>query len=210
MLRILIADDHPLIRKGLTQILADSVYVGRVDEASSGAETMEHLRNAAFDLVILDISMPGKDGLDVLKDIKTLYPKLPVIMLSIQQERQYAVRAFKAGASACLSKAGAPEELLEAIKQVAAGHSYISKAVGEALLEDVTGSQEGLPHRHLSDREYQVFLLLASGKTLTEISEQLSLSVKTVSTYRARLLEKMGMQNNSQLTHYAFQYRLIQ
>jgi len=210
VLRILIADDHPLIRKGLTQILADSVYVGRVDEASSGAEAMEHLRNAVFDIVILDISMPGKDGLDVLKDIKTLYPKLPVIMLSIQQERQYAVRAFKAGASACLSKAGSPEELLEAIRQVAAGHAYISKAVGEALLEDVTGAQEGLPHRHLSDREYQVFLLLASGKTLTEVSEQLSLSVKTVSTYRARLLEKMGMQNNSQLTHYAFQYRLIQ
>jgi len=210
MLRILIADDHPLIRKGLTQILSDSVYVGRVDEASSGAEAMERLRNAVFDLVILDISMPGKDGLDVLKDIKTLYPKLPVIMLSIQQERQYAVRAFKAGASACLNKAGSPEELLEAIRQVAAGHSYISKAVGEALLEDVTGTQEGLPHRHLSDREYQVFLLLASGKTLTEISEQLALSVKTVSTYRARLLEKMGMQNNSQLTHYAFQYNLIQ
>jgi DNA-binding NarL/FixJ family response regulator len=204
MLKIVIADDHPLIRKGLKQILTESVSIGRVDEADNGAALLDLLRRETYDVVVLDISMPGRDGLDLLKDIKTLHPETPVLMLSIQPEEQYALRAFRAGAAGCLNKSGAPEELLDAIRQVASGHTYISKAAGDVLLEDVRGSTGDLPHRLLSDREYQVFLLLASGETIGEISRRLSLSVKTVSTYRMRLLEKMGMKNNAQLTYYAF------
>lgn len=208
MLKIVIADDHPLIRKGLKQILKESVSIGRVDEADDGAALLDLLRHESYDVVVLDISMPGRDGLDLLKDIKVLHPKTPVLMLSIQPEEQYALRAFRAGAAGCLNKSGAPEELLDAIRQIASGHTYISKAAGEALLEDVRHSSADLPHLLLSDREYQVFLLLASGRTIGEISQSLSLSVKTVSTYRMRLLDKMGMKNNAQITRYAFQHKL--
>lgn len=208
MLKIVIADDHPLIRKGLKQILKESVSIGRVDEADDGAALLDLLRHESYDVVVLDISMPGRDGLDLLKDIKVLHPKTPVLMLSIQPEEQYALRAFRAGAAGCLNKSGAPEELLDAIRRIASGHTYISKAAGEALLEDVRHSSADLPHLLLSDREYQVFLLLASGRTIGEISQSLSLSVKTVSTYRMRLLDKMGMKNNAQITRYAFQHKL--
>ena len=210
MLKIVVADDQPLIRKGLKQILTESIYVKRVDEADNGAVLLDLLRKETYDVVVLDISMPGRDGLDLLKDIKVLHPEMPVLMLSIQPEEQYAMRAFRAGASGCLNKSSAPEELIEAIRQVSSGHTYISRAAGAVLIEDVRGGgAEELPHQTLSDREYQVFLLLASGTTIGEISRRLSLSVKTVSTYRMRLLEKMGMKNNAQITHYAFLHRLI-
>jgi len=209
MLRVVIADDHPLIRKGLKQILAESLYIGKVDEAGDGDELMNLLRKGPYDVVVLDISLPGKDGLELLKDVKSLYPSLPVLILSIQPEEQYALRALKCGASGCLNKASAPEELVAAIRRLAEGGTYITPIVEELLLKDLKRTQGELPHQALSDREYQVFLLLASGKTPSEIAEKLSLSVKTVSTYRMRLLEKMGLKTNAQLTQYAFKHGLI-
>ncbi|GAB4222156.1 MAG: response regulator transcription factor [Spirochaetales bacterium] len=209
MLKVVIADDHPLIRKGLKQILSESLYFGKVDEAGEGKELMELLRKEPYDVVILDISLPGKDGLELLKDIKALYPSLPVLILSIHPEEQYALRALKSGASGCLNKASAPEELVAAIRRIVTGGTYITPVVEELLLKDLKRTQGQLPHQTLSDREYQVFLLLASGKTPTEIAEKLSLSVKTISTYRMRLLEKMGLKTNAQLTQYAFKHGLL-
>lgn len=209
MLKVLIADDHPLIRKGLKLILSEAININRVSEASEGDELLRLLSAEQYDVVILDISMPGRDGLDLLKDIKRSYSRLPVIMLSIQPEEEYALRAYRAGASGCLNKSTAPAELLDAIRCVVAGGTYISKAAGERMIEDVRHDQLDLPHLLLSDREYQVFLHISSGLTLSEISEKLRLSIKTVSTYRARLLEKMAMKTNAQLTHYAFLHNLI-
>jgi two-component system invasion response regulator UvrY len=209
MLKVMIADDHPLIRQGLRLTLSESVTISRVDEASDGPQLLEKMRQETYDVVVLDISMPGRDGLELLKDLKVLYPRTPVIILSLQPEEQYAVRAFRAGASGCLNKSASPAELLEAIRQVVAGHTYISEAAGERLLEDVRGCSDDLPHRSLSDREHEVLLLIASGLTTGQISEKLDLSVKTVSTYRARLLQKMGLQSNAQLIRYAFQHGLL-
>ncbi|HUX11443.1 MAG TPA: response regulator transcription factor [Spirochaetia bacterium] len=209
MLRVLIADDHPLIRKGLKQILSEVISIQKVAEASDGDELMRMLAAETYDVVILDISMPGRDGLDLLKDIKLLYSKLPVIILSIQPEEEYALRAYRAGASGCLNKSSAPSELLDSIRCVVSGGTYISRAAGDRMIEDVRHDQANLPHLLLSDREYQVFLHISSGLTLSEISGKLRLSAKTVSTYRARLLEKMGMKTNAQLTHYAFLHNLI-
>ena len=179
------------------------------DEASTGGALLDLLRKNPYDVVILDISLPDRDGLDLLKEIKTLYPNMPVLMLSIQPEEQYAVRALKAGASGCLNKSGAPEELVKAIRKVVGGGTYVNPTVEEILVEDVKKCRQELPHSSLSDREYQVFLLIASGKTISEIADQLCLSTKTVSTYRMRLLEKMGMKNNAQLIHYAFMHGLV-
>jgi DNA-binding NarL/FixJ family response regulator len=209
MLRVIIADDHPLIRKGLKQILSDSLYIEKVDEAGDGIQLQALLCKERYDVVVLDISLPGKEGLEVLKDVKARYPSLPVLILSIQPEEQYAIRALRCGASGCLNKASDPEELIEAIRRVASGGTYINPVVEELLLKDIKRTRGDLPHQTLSDREYQVFLLLASGKTLTEIAEKLCLSIKTVSTYRMRLLEKMGFKTNAQLTHYAFKQGLI-
>jgi DNA-binding NarL/FixJ family response regulator len=209
MLREIIADDHPLIRKGLKQILSDSLYIEKVDEAGDGIQLQALLCKERYDVVVLDISLPGKEGLEVLKDVKARYPSLPVLILSIQPEEQYAIRALRCGASGCLNKASDPEELIEAIRRVASGGTYINPVVEELLLKDIKRTRGDLPHQTLSDREYQVFLLLASGKTLTEIAEKLCLSIKTVSTYRMRLLEKMGFKTNAQLTHYAFKQGLI-
>ncbi len=209
MLKIVIADDHPLIRKGLKQILGESLYIEKVDEAGDGEELMSLLRKGTYDVVVLDISLPGKDGLELLKDLKHQYPALPVLILSIQPEEQYAIRALRSGASGCLNKASAPEELVAAIRRLAAGGTYITPVVEELLLKDLKRTKGELPHQFLSDREYQVFILLASGKTPSEIAGKLSLSVKTVSTYRARLLEKMGLKTNAELTQYAFKHGLI-
>lgn len=208
-MNILIADDHPLIRKGLKQILSDSVAIQHVFEASDGDSALHILSDNAIDVLILDISMPDKDGIEVLKDVKVLYPDLPVLMLSIQPETQYALRAFRFGASGCLNKASAPEELVDAIVHVHRGGRYISEEVSDLLLQNLQQKQSDLPHEQLSEREFQVFIMLASGSSLAEISEKLFLSVKTVSTYRARLLAKMNMHNNVQLTSYALKYDLI-
>ena len=209
MLSILIADDHYLIRKGLRQLLEEKLPITRIDEAEDGNRTLELARARRYDVIVLDISMPGKEGLDLIRDLKDLDPSTHVLILSIQPEEQYALRAFRLGASGCLNKSGDPGELVEAVKTVVEGRRYLSPKAQDLLLEDVAGNGTELPHRRLSDREYQVFRLLASGKTIGEISELLSLSVKTVSTYRARVLEKMGLENNAQLTHYAFKHGLV-
>ena len=209
-MNILIADDHPLIRKGLMQILADSIYIRKVFEAGDSFEVFRQLDSNKIDVIILDISMPGKDGIEILKDVKIQHPDIPVLMLSIQPENQYAVRAFKYGASGCLNKASAPEELIEAIRKVQAGGRYLNDAVSEILLNNIkTEPGNELPHKSLSEREYQVMLLLAKGKTISEISEKLNLSIKTVSTYRTRLLTKMNLHTNSDLTYYSMKNNLI-
>lgn len=209
MMNILIADDHPLIRKGLRQILSGGMAITHIFEAENGAATMEVLAKTTINVLILDISMPDKDGIEVLKDVKLLYPELPVLMLSIQPETQYALRALRFGASGCLNKASAPEELIDAIIKVQRGGQYISEEVSELLLKNLQVKNQDAPHRELSEREYQVMIMLASGDSLSDIANRLSLSVKTVSTYRARLLAKMNMTNNSQLTYYAMVNDLI-
>ena len=209
MLRILIADDHFLIRRGLRQLLEETLPASQVDEAEDGPRTMTLARQNKYDVIVLDISMPGKDGLDLVRDLKDIDPMCHVLILSIQPEEQYALRAFRLGASGCLNKSADPGELIVAVKTMVAGRRYVSSRAQELMLQEVTGAGMELPHQRLSDREYQVFRLLASGKTIGEISELLALSVKTVSTYRARILEKTGMENNAQLTHYAFKHKLI-
>ncbi len=209
MLSILIADDHYLIRRGLKQLLVEKLPTLNVDEAEDGFRTLELARERHYDVIVLDISMPGKDGLDLIRDLKDLDPATHVLILSIQPEEQYALRAFRLGASGCLNKSGDPGDLVEAVKTVVTGRRYLSPKAQELLLDDVAGVGTAPPHRRLSDREYQVFRLLASGKTIGEISELLALSVKTVSTYRTRILEKMGLENNAQITHYAFKNGLI-
>jgi two-component system, NarL family, invasion response regulator UvrY len=209
MMKILIADDHYLIRKGLRQLLEENLPVTRIGEAEDGKRTLELAREDRFDIVVLDISMPGKDGLDLIRSLKDIDPSTHILVLSIQPEEQYALRAFRLGASGCLNKAGDPRELVEAVKTVVGGKRYLSARAQELLLDDRTGKRDKPPHEHLSDREYQVFRLLSSGKTIGDISELLALSVKTVSTYRARVLEKMALENNAQLTHYAFKHGLV-
>jgi len=207
MLNILIADDHFLVRKGLRQLLEENLPVTGLDEAEDGLEALELARGRHYDLVILDFSMPGRDGLDLIRDLKDNDPTTHILILTILPEEQYALRAFRLGASGCANKAIDPGELVEAAKAVVAGHRYLSPKASELLLEDVAkGAEE--PHKRLSDREYQIFTFLAAGKSVGEIAGLLSLSVKTVSTYRTRLLEKMNMENNAQLLSYAFHHGL--
>ena len=210
MLKILIVDDHPLIRKGLRQILQESVHIGLVKEASNGVEAIELARDDRFDVIVLDISMPGKDGMEVLRDLKEMAPDTPVLMLSIQPEEQYALRAFRLGASGCLNKSGAPDELVQAIRSVASGGTYVSAAASEALVSGIKSGDGRPPHLLLSEREHQVMLLLAGGATVGQVAGRLNLSVKTVSTYRARILEKMNLANNAQLTQYAYRHKLVE
>jgi DNA-binding NarL/FixJ family response regulator len=209
MLKVLIVDDHPLIRKGLRQILVESVHIGMVEEASDGFQALEAARKRRFDVIVLDISLPGKDGMEVLRELKELVPDTPVLMLSIQPEEQYALRAFRLGASGCLNKSGAPDELLEAIRVVASRGTYVSPAASGALVSGIKRGDGQAPHLLLSEREHQVMLLIANGKTVGEVASSLNLSVKTVSTYRARILEKMTLANNAQLTQYAYRHKLI-
>lgn len=209
MLNILIADDHAVVRKGLIQILEDFSEINSIDEADDGFEAEDLIRKNHYDLIILDLSMPGRGGLDTLKQIKINNPLLPVLILSIHPEEQYAVRLLKAGASGFLNKASAPEELISAIKKVVAGGKYISTSMAEHLASEIEKDNNDLPHERLSDREYQVMLMIASGKTVSEIAETLNLSVKTISTYRTRILEKMELENNAKLVHYALKHNLL-
>jgi DNA-binding NarL/FixJ family response regulator len=209
MIKILIADDHAIVREGLKQILSESSDLVVVDEASTGQEVLEKINKNDLDLVVLDIAMPGRGGLDILKEIKTQKPRLPVLMLSMYPEEQYAVRVLKSGASGYLTKESAPGELVKAIRQISQGKKYISPTLAEKLAIDLEISPDRLPHETLSDREYQVMCMIASGKTLKEIADELSLSIKTISTYRSRILEKMHMKTNAELTHYAIKNRLV-
>jgi two-component system, NarL family, invasion response regulator UvrY len=209
MIKIIIADDHPIVRAGMKQIISEAVDMRVADEAGDGRQLLNKIRAENFDVVILDITMPHIDGLDVLKQLKIEKPRLPVIILSIHPEGQYALRVLKAGASGYVTKSSAPDELITAIRKVQRGGKYISASVAEKLAFQLEADFEEMPHEVLSDREYQVLCMLASGKTVTEIAEALALSVKTVSTYRSRILEKMDMKNNAELIHYAVQNKLV-
>lgn len=209
MIRILIADDHAIVRQGLRQIVASDHQLTIVGEAANGNELLSLARKTGVDVVVLDITMPGRNGLETLKELKRDYPSLPVIILSMHPEDQYAVRVFKAGAAGYMNKETATEELVAAIKKVYRGGKYISPQLGELLASHIESNHAGEPHKSLSDRELEVFYLLASGETVGRISEELNLSVKTISTYRTRILEKMNMTTNAELIRYAFDYKLL-
>jgi two-component system invasion response regulator UvrY len=209
MIRTLIADDHAVVRQGLKQILGGTPEMTVAGEATTGQEVLDKVRAEAWDVVILDISMPDRSGLDVLKQLKSERPKLPVLVLSMHSEDQYAVRVLKAGASGYLTKDSAPDELVKAIRKVVSGGRYVSSFLAEKLAFEIGTDSSRVPHETLSDREFQVLRLIAAGKSVTEIAAELSLSVKTVSTYRARLLQKMNLGTNAELMHYAMQNHLI-
>lgn len=209
MTKILIVDDHAIVRKGLATILTGGPDQFTVDEADSGEEALNKAWNNDYDLVMLDISMPGRGGLDVLNELKRHSPKLPVLILSMHSEELYAVRAMRAGASGYLTKRSAPYELRNAIEKVLKGGKYVSAPFAEILVASLETDFDRPPHETLSDREYQVFRMIASGKTVSEIAGEMSLSVNTISTYRTRVLEKMKMKNNAELMQYAFTNRLV-
>jgi DNA-binding NarL/FixJ family response regulator len=209
MIRVLIADDHAVVRQGLKQILRDTREMVVAGEAVNGQEVLEKVRAAAWDVVILDISMPGHSGLDILKELKCERPTLPVLVLSMYSEDQFAMRVLKAGASGYLTKDSAPDELVKAIRKVVSGGKYVSPFLAEKLASEIGTDSSKLPHETLSDREFQVLRMIATGKAVKEIAAELSLSVKTISTYRARLLQKMNLTTNAELIHYAIQNRLI-
>jgi len=210
LIKILIADDHRIVREGLKQILAETQDMIVTDEANNTQEVLKKVWDNDFDVLLLDISMPGRSGLDILKQLKSDRPKLSVLVLSMYSEEQYALRALRAGASGYLTKESAPDELIDAIRKVSTGRKYISPSVAERLAFSLESGDERPPQETLSDREFQVMCMIASGKTIKSIADELSLSVKTVSTYRARILEKMRMKNNSELTHYAIQNKLVE
>lgn len=209
MIRILIADDHAIVRRGIRQILAEVPEITQIGEAQNAQEVSVLLRTQRWELVMLDIALPDKNGLEVLKDIKREYPKLPVLILSMHPEDLYALRLLKAGAVGYLTKESAPDELLTAIRKVLNGGRYISSQLAEQLVFDLNTDSDRPLHESLSDREYQVLCLIASGKTISEVADHLAISVKTASTYRARILEKMRMRTNAELTHYAIQEKLV-
>jgi len=208
-IKILIADDHPIVRAGFKQVISDMPDMLVADEAGNGQEVLNLIGKKDYDLVLLDISMPGRSGLEILKDLKSEKPKLPVLILSIYPEEQYAIRALRAGASGYMTKASAPNELILAIRKISEGGKYISASLAEKLAYYLDGDAAKPPHETLSDREYQVMLMIASGKTVTEIANELCLSVKTISTYRTHIREKMKMKNNAEMTLYALQNKLV-
>lgn len=209
MIKILVVDDHAIVREGLKQIIADSTDMVVAGEAENDLQVFEEVRRQKWDVVLLDINLPGRGGMAILKQLKSERPRLPILILSMHPEDQYAIRTLKAGAAGYVTKESAPRELIAAIRKVAAGGKFITPGLAEKLASGLGDSFDASPHNTLSDREYQVLVMIASGKTPTEIAAELSLSVKTISTYRARILEKMKMTNNAQLTHYAVQNGLV-
>ncbi len=209
MIRILVADDHTVVREGVRQILAGLDDMAVEEEAESGQETIEKVLKGNCDMVLLDISMPGRSGLEILEDILNLRPKMPVLILSMHPEEQYAVRALRAGASGYLTKASAANELIGAIRKVVSGGKYVTASLAERLARDIDSKADKQPHENLSNREFQVMLLLASGNSVGEVADELCLSVKTVSTYRTRIMDKMGMKKNAELTFYAMNNHLL-
>ncbi|HZS12364.1 MAG TPA: response regulator transcription factor [Nitrospirales bacterium] len=202
IVKVLVADDHAVVREGLKQIISETSDIVVAGEARTGQEVLDMVRSVDLDLVLLDIAMPGRSGLDTLTHIKRERPSLPVLILSIHPEDQYAVRVLKAGASGYLTKDSAPDQLVAAIRKVMTGGKFISTTLAERLAFELGVETDKPMHELLSDREYEVLCMIAMGKTVKEIADKLSLSVKTISTYRARVLEKMRMKNNAELTHY--------
>lgn len=209
MIKVLIADDHAVVRSGLKQILAETRDLVAAGEAANGNEVLDSIRKNQWDVVVLDISMPGRSGLEVLKDLKRIRPELPVLVLSIHSEDQYALRVLRAGASGYMTKETAPDELVKAIRKVSKGGRYVSPNLAEQLAFDLVSSLEKPLYKTLSDREYEVMCNIASGKTIGEISKDLMLSPKTISTYRGRILEKMKLKTNANLTYYAIKNGLV-
>ena len=209
MIRILVADDHAVVRQGIKQIVADAPDMQVVDEASSGPEVLNKVKGNDYDLVLLDVTMPGSSGLQTLAELKSLRPELRVLILSIHPEEQYALRALKLGASGYLTKESAPTELLTAIRQASLGTTYVSSSLAKQLAWQLVHGGGKLLHQTLSDREYEVLCMIASGKTVKEIAEELCLAAKTIGTYRTRLLKKMGMKNDAELIRYAILNQLV-
>jgi len=209
MIKILIADDHTIFREGLKHILAEYPDLVVADEANNGQEVLDKIWKNNYDMVLLDITMPGMTGLEVLKQLKNDKPKLPVLILSMHPEEQYAIRVLRAGASGYLTKESAPDELITAIRKISQGRKYITSSLAERLATEVEADSEKPLHDILSDREYQVLRMIAAGKTVKHIAKELSLSIKTVSTYRARIMEKMKMKTNAEVMHYVIKHQLL-
>ena len=209
MIRILLADDHMIVRRGLNQILAEEGDFNVIAEAANGNDALKLVREIELDTVVLDMSMPGRSGIELIKLIKAEKPKLSILILSMHKEEQYAVRAIKAGAAGYLTKESAPEQLVSAIRKIAGGGVYITPVVAERLALDCGTPKESASHTHLSDREYQIFEMIVRGKSISIIAEELALSVKTISTHKARILQKMRMSNSAQLIHYAIEHQLV-
>ena len=208
MIKVLIADDHPIVRQGLKQILSEANDISVAGEAETAQEALNKVWETKFDVVLLDISMPGRSGIEIISEIRADKSKPSVLILTSFPEEQYAVRALKSGASGYLVKKSAPDELITAIKKVSEGGKYISSSLAEKLAFNLE-SGEKAPHEKLSNREYQIMCMIASGKTLTGIADELSLSIKTISTHRSRFLEKMSMKNNAEIIHYAIKAGLV-
>jgi len=210
MLKFLIADDHAVVREGVKRILREEFPQADFGEAQNAVQVLQQVRDRHWDMIMLDISLPSRSGLEVLKELKSLNPKLPVLILSIHPEELYAVRALRSGAAGYMTKDCVPEELRDAVRKVLSGGKYISESLAERLVYELGVDAERAPHERLSDREYEVMLMISSGKKVFEIAQILQLSPKTISTYRARILQKMNMKSNAQLTHYAIQNRLLE
>jgi DNA-binding NarL/FixJ family response regulator len=210
MIRVVIADDHTIVREGLKQVLSAASDLTIVGEAQNGQEVLQRVREQDFEVLLLDMSMPGKSGIELIKQVRAEKPRLRIMVLSMHQEPQYAVRAIKAGASGYLTKESASAQLVSAIRKVAGGGAFITDAVAEQLALGAMPQTDGPPHHLLSDREFQVFRLLVAGRTVSEIAEQLNLSVKTVSTHKARIMQKMNMSNPAELIRYAIQHGLAE
>jgi DNA-binding NarL/FixJ family response regulator len=209
--KTIVVDDHAIVRRGIVQILSEHPDVTVVGEAGDYAQLRAELRkHEDVELLVMDVGLPGKNGIDILKTLRDEMPRLRVLMVSMYPEDQYAVRAFRAGAAGYLNKASAPEKLVEAVTQVIAGRKYVTAEIAQALIENLNAPENVAAHDKLSDREFQTLKLIASGKRLSDIAEALALSPKTVSVYRARVLEKMGLSNNAELTHYAIKNGLVE
>jgi len=209
MIRVVVADDHTIVREGLKQLLTAAGDLAVVGEAQNGREVLERVRAIESDVLLLDMSMPGKSGIELIKQVRAEKPKLRILVLSMHEEEQYAVRAIKAGASGYLTKESASAQLVSAIRKVAGGGAFLTDSVAQQLALGAMPQTEGLPHSALSDREFQVFRELVSGKAVSDIAEQLNLSVKTVSTHKARIMQKMNMSNPAELIRYAIHHRLV-
>ena len=210
MVKVIIADDHPIVRAGLRQIVSEEPGFDASGEAGDGHELLRRMREQKYDVVLLDITMPGMNGLDTLKQLKIEYPRTPVNILTVHPETHYALRVLKSGASGYLTKKSAPDELLAAIKKVITGGKYITAALAEKIAFSLDTDADKMLHEELSDREFQVLCMIASGKTVSEIADELSLSVKTISTYRSRILEKMRMKTNAEIAYYAIKNGLVE
>ena len=208
-IKVFITDDHAIVRRGLVQVISDTPDMVVVGEAENGNELITKVKNMEIDILVMDLDMPGKTGWDVIIQLNIDLPQLPVIILSVYPEEDYALKFFKAGASGYLNKTSAPEQLVEAIRKVTRGGKFISPSLAEKLAFDLVKDENKLPHEKLSHREFQVFHMIASGKSVKQISEELSLSVPTISTHRSHILEKMALKTNAELIHYAFKNGIL-